>query len=38
MREPGDSVGQTFDLDSQDQIVALNALSKNLTIQIFLCR
>lgn len=35
-RETDSSAGQTFDSGSQGQIVALNALSKNLTSQMIL--
>ncbi len=37
-RETDSSAGQTFDSGSQGQIVALNALSKNLTSQMILLR
>ena len=37
-RETDSSAGQTFDSGSQGQIVALNALSKNLTSQMLLLR
>ncbi len=37
-RETDGSVSQAFDSGSQGQIVALNALSKNLTSQILLFR
>lgn len=37
-RETDGSASQSFDSGSQGQIVALNALSKNLTSQILLFR
>ncbi len=37
-RETDGSVGQAFDSGSLGQIVALNALSKNLTSQMLLLR